>query len=77
MQFALGTYVRGDTDSSQMQYQATVSALQEMNVSSSVPIICGVVYCNNQEDAVRRSNAALGAAWAKNTLQMMSVASTM
>jgi len=74
---ALGTYVKGDTDSSQMQYQATVSALQELNVSRSVPIISGVVFCNSQEDAVRRSNAALGAAWAKNALQMMSVASEM
>jgi len=70
---ALGTYVRGDTESSQMHYQATVSALQELNVTSSIPTICGVIFCNNQEDANRRSSVALGGAWAKNALQMMSL----
>lgn len=74
---ALGTYVRGDTESSQMHYQATVSALQELNVTSSIPTICGVIFANNQEDAARRSDVALGGAWAKNALQMMSVSSVL
>jgi len=70
---ALGTYVRGDTDTTQMQYQATISALQQLNVSSSVPVISGVVFCNSQEDALKRSTAALGGEWAKNALQIMSM----
>jgi len=74
---ALGTYVRGDTESSQIHYQATVNALQELNVTSSIPTICGVIFCNHQEDATKRSTAALGGAWAKNALQMMSVSSVL
>jgi 3,4-dihydroxy 2-butanone 4-phosphate synthase/GTP cyclohydrolase II len=69
---ALGTYVRGDTETSQMQYQATVSGLQQLNVWSAVPIISGVVWCNSQEDAVKRCSADLGGSWAKNALQMIS-----
>jgi len=70
---ALGMYVRGDTDTSQMQYQATISALQQLNASHPVPVISGVVFCNSQEDALRRSTAALGGEWAKNALQMISM----
>mmetsp|Transcript_57627 Transcript_57627/g.160576 ORF Transcript_57627/g.160576 Transcript_57627/m.160576 type:complete len:606 (-) Transcript_57627:85-1902(-) len=68
---ALGTYVRGDTDTSQMHYQATINALQELNVVSTVPIISGVVFANSKEDAIKRSNQALGGEWAKNALQMI------
>eukprot|EP00425_Heterocapsa_triquetra_P043218 CAMPEP_0195068804 /NCGR_PEP_ID=MMETSP0448-20130528/13356_1 /TAXON_ID=66468 /ORGANISM="Heterocapsa triquestra, Strain CCMP 448" /LENGTH=595 /DNA_ID=CAMNT_0040100349 /DNA_START=78 /DNA_END=1865 /DNA_ORIENTATION=- len=70
---ALGTYVRGDTDTSQMQYQGTVAGLQELNVQNAVPIISGVTFCHSQEDAVKRNSAALGATWAKNALQMISI----
>jgi len=70
---ALGTYVRGDTDTSQMHYQATVTALQELNVASPVPIVSGVVFCNSQEDALKRSSVELGGSWAKNALQMVSM----
>jgi len=70
---ALGVYVRGDTETTQMHYQATVNALQELNVASSVPVVSGVVFCNSQEDAVKRSTTELGGAWAKNALQMISV----
>jgi len=72
---ALGTYVRGDTDTTQMQYQATVNALQQLNVTSPVPVISGVVFCNSQEDALKRSSSALGGEWAKNALQMVSMSS--
>eukprot|EP00418_Pyrodinium_bahamense_P066682 CAMPEP_0179087510 /NCGR_PEP_ID=MMETSP0796-20121207/39766_1 /TAXON_ID=73915 /ORGANISM="Pyrodinium bahamense, Strain pbaha01" /LENGTH=673 /DNA_ID=CAMNT_0020785021 /DNA_START=46 /DNA_END=2065 /DNA_ORIENTATION=+ len=70
---ALGTYVRGDTDTTQMHYQATVSALQELNVSSAVPVVSGVIFCNTQEDALKRSCPELGGEWAKNALQMISM----
>jgi len=70
---ALGTYVRGDTDTSQMQYQATITALQQLNVSSAVPVVSGVVFSNSQEDAVKRSTEVLGGEWAKNALQMISM----
>lgn len=73
---ALGTYVRGDTDSTQMHYQATVSALQELNVTSTVPVISGVVFYNSQEDALKRSSSTLGGSWAKNALQMISVSAS-
>jgi 3,4-dihydroxy 2-butanone 4-phosphate synthase/GTP cyclohydrolase II len=70
---ALGTYVRGDTDTSQMQYQATVGGLQELNVSSTVPIVSGVTFCHSQEDAVKKNSSSLGATWARNALQMISI----
>jgi len=70
---ALGTYVRGDTDTSQMHYQATVNGLQELNVVSPMPIISGVVFCNTKEDAEKKCSADLGGSWAKNALQMISV----
>jgi len=68
---ALGTYVRGDTETSQIHYQATVAALQELNAAGPVPIVSGVVFCNSQEDALERSSLALGSSWAKNALQML------
>mmetsp|Transcript_29010 Transcript_29010/g.52836 ORF Transcript_29010/g.52836 Transcript_29010/m.52836 type:complete len:632 (+) Transcript_29010:56-1951(+) len=71
---ALGTYVRGDTETSQMHYQATVNGIQELNVVSTVPVVSGVVFCNTKDDAVRRCTAELGGQWAKNALQMISVA---
>jgi len=71
---ALGTYVKGDTDTSQMHYQATVSGIQELNVVSAVPVVSGVVFCNSKEDAVKRCTAEMGGQWAKNALQMISVA---
>lgn len=70
---ALGTYVRGDTASSQMHYQATVNGLQELNVTSPVPVISGVAFYNSQDDAVTRSTSVLGGTWAKNALQMISL----
>lgn len=70
---ALGTYVRGDTDTSQMHYQATISALQELNVVSAVPVVTGVVFCNTKSDAKDKSSATLGGTWAKNALQMISL----
>jgi len=70
---ALGTFIRGDTESAQMQYQATIDALQQLNVVSSVPIISGVVFCNSKDDVGERSNAAVGSEWAKSALQMISV----
>jgi len=70
---ALGTFIRGDTESAQMQYQATIDALQQLNAVSSVPIISGVVFCNSNHDVGERSNAAVGSEWAKSALQMISV----
>jgi GTP cyclohydrolase II len=70
---AVGTYVRGETDSSRVQYEATLKGLQELNVTSSVPIISGVVFYNTQEDALKRNSRLLGGTWAKNALQMVSV----
>jgi len=70
---ALGTYVRGETDSSWAHYEATVRALQELNVSSPVPVISGVLYCNTQEDAVKKVSPTLGGEWARSALQMLSV----
>jgi len=70
---ALGTYVRGDTDSSWVHYEATVRALQELNVAGPVPVISGVAYCNTQEDAVKKVSPDLGGDWARSALQMLSV----
>lgn len=73
---ALGTFVRGETATSEVQFQATVSALQALNVANQVPVICGVVFCNSQEDALKKSSPTCGGQWAKNALQMISVCST-
>jgi len=70
---AIGTYVRGETESSRVQYEATLKGLQELNVTSSVPIISGVVFYNTHDDVLKRNNRALGGTWAKNALQMVSV----
>jgi GTP cyclohydrolase II len=72
---ALGTYVCGETDSASIQYQATLTALQELNVNSNVPIISGVSLYNSEEDKLKRDSHDLGSTWAKNALQMVSICS--
>jgi 3,4-dihydroxy 2-butanone 4-phosphate synthase/GTP cyclohydrolase II len=72
---ALGTYVRGDTETSRMHHQATVKGLQDLDAaSSSVPVVSGVTFCESQEDAVLRSSAELGAEWAKQALERIDAA---
>jgi len=71
----IGIFIQGDTGSATENFQATSTAIQNMNAvdGSSSPIINGVLFCNTEEQARERATAALGQEWAKSALQMVSV----
>jgi len=68
---ALGTYVRGDTVTSQVHHAATVKGLQDLNEVFGSRVVCGVTFCESQEEAVQVCSAELGAKWAQDALQVL------
>ncbi len=57
---AIGCVIRGDTPHFDYICQGTTQGLAELNMSSDVPVIYGLLTCNSMEQAENRCGGILG-----------------
>ena len=57
---AIGCVIRGDTPHFDYICQGTTQGLTELNVEGKVPVVYGLLTCNNMEQAEARTGGILG-----------------
>lgn len=57
---AIGTVVRGDTPHFDYICDGVTQGLAQLNTTSNVPVIYGVLTVNNQQQAIDRTNGVVG-----------------
>ena len=57
---AIGCVIRGDTPHFDYTCQGTTQGLTELNVEGKVPVVYGLLTCNNMEQAEARTGGILG-----------------
>merc|ERR1711990_1089652 len=74
----MGVLIKGDTDHYDMIKDAATAGLMDLQLTTGVPVLCGILGCHTMEQAEGRATGDFnhGVWWAKTAIEMATLRST-
>merc|ERR1712205_15675 len=74
----MGVLIKGDTDHYDMIKDAATAGLMDLQLTTGVPVLCGILGCHTMEQAEERATGDFnhGVWWAKTAIEMATLRST-
>ena len=74
----MGVLIKGDTDHYDMIKDAATAGLMDLQLTTGVPVLCGILGCHTMEQAEERATGDFnhGVWWAKTAVEMATLRNT-
>ena len=74
----MGVLIKGDTDHYDMIKDAATAGLMDLQLTTGVPVLCGILGCHTMEQAEERATGDFnhGVWWAKTAIEMATLRNT-